>query len=165
MEICLEEITKNNVKDILSVYNYYVLNSTATFGTEELTEGEFLKYYKIGEEKTISKAVSVDGKTIGFSLLKPWNSSKKAYENTYEYTIYLHPDYCGKGIGKKVYNLTEKYVLERNINVVIAVICAENALSYKTFEYLGFEKCGTIKKIGKKFGRYLDMLYYEKIYE
>lgn len=164
MNIVLEDITEKNVGEITGIYNHYVLNTTASYAIEPVTVGGFLDYYKINDKKTLSKAIIADGVIAGFCLFKPFDAKKEAFDHVREYTVYISPDYCGKGVGKRVYNMMEKYLPEMGTTVVLAVVCAENTASCRMFESVGFSLSGTLRNVGIKFGRYLDLRYYQKDY-
>ena len=165
MDITLEELNEKNSREIVDIYNYYVLNSVATYGITPMTVDEFYDYYKLNDVRTMAKAIAADGTVIGICLLKPFDQKKEAFDRTCEYTVYIHPDYCGKGIGKIVYGMTEKLIAGMNITTVLAVVCAENTASRKMFESVGFECSGILRRVGFKFGRYLDLCYYQKFYQ
>ena len=48
-------------------------------------------------------------------------------------------------------------------HVMVGGIDASNAVSIKLHEQLGFTHCGTVKQAGFKFGRWLDLAFYQKI--
>ena len=80
-----------------------------------------------------------------------------------EVTIYLKPEYFGKGIGREVLLQMEQKALEVSIVVLMGIITAENEASVKLFERMGYEKCGHFKQVGEKFGRILDVVAYQKL--
>lgn len=162
--IGFEDITDENRSAVTDIYNYYVTNTTASYAIEPVTPKEFTDYYKISDSRTLSKAVTVSGEVVGFFVLKPWNPNKRAYEHTYEFTEYLKNGFCHKGVGSAAYRYAEKYIAEKGIKAVMAAICSENEASCRLVESLGFEKCGHLKNVGQKFGRNLDLYYYEKMY-
>lgn len=156
-------ITRENCGEALVIYNYYVENSTATYGTIPLSEEEFFTYYQMDNPLTEAFLVKDEGKTIGFVLLKPWNAKKEAYRYTYEVTMYFDKEYPRKGYGKKAYFFLEDIAKRRNLKVLIGGICGENIGSMKLCESVGFEKAGHLKNVGVKFDKFLDIIYYEKI--
>lgn len=157
------ELTRENTSSALEIYNFYVMNTTATYGTVPLSLEEFISYYQIENPKSFSYLVIDNGNVVGFCLLKPWNAKKEAYDHTYEATMYFAKDFCGKGYGKRAFEFLEKKALETDIFVIMAGVCGENGASNGLCEKMGYEKCGHLKKVGFKFGRFLDILYFEKI--
>lgn len=161
-EITFEKMTGMNAKGASDIYNYYVENSTATYGSETVTCEGFSAYYQLDNPITEAANIYVDKKLAGFCMFKPWNAKKEAYRHTYEYTIYLDRDYVNMGLGKEAYKYLMGKTADRDIYVIMAGICSENKGSMKLAESLGFEKVGHLKNVGEKFGRMLDLVYYEK---
>lgn len=158
-----ERITRENCKEALKIYNFYVTNSTATYGTVPLSEEEFFSYYQMDNSLTEAFLVFDDEKVCGFVLLKPWNAKKEAYMYTYEVTMYFAEDSIRKGYGKKAFYFLEDIAKKRGIKVLMAGICGENVSSIKLCESVGFFECGHLKKVGIKFGKFLDLVYMEKM--
>ena len=101
MEISFEPITNNNISEALSIYNWYVLNSTATFHIDAIEAGELKKMISIGHPKYQSFVIIADTTIIGFCYLSQFRY-KEAYDRTAEVTLYLDQNQTKKGIGKKV---------------------------------------------------------------
>lgn len=161
--ITFEKLT-DNIDEAVEIYNYYMLNTTACYSMKALTKDEFTDYYHVYDPHTKSFAVKVDGDVAGFILLKPWNLAKEAYRQTYEFTIYLKKEYCKMGLGTKAFQYMEEQIKYDDIAVIMAGLSCDNVASAKLMESQGFEKCGHFKKMGKKFGKYLDLCYYQKLY-
>lgn len=162
MNIAFEELTDKDFAEIHSIYNYYVLNTTVTFHANVLSEDEMrtLVFFKSPPYKTFS--IRLDGSICGYVILTQFKK-REAYDETAEVTIYLKPEYTGRGIGVKAVSYIEEYAKNQHMHVLIAGICGENISSIKLFEKCGFEKCAHFKEVGIKFGKRLDVVYYQKI--
>jgi phosphinothricin acetyltransferase len=79
-------------------------------------------------------------------------------------SIYLKPEYTGKGIGKTAIDYLENVARQNGISVLIGIISGDNESSQKTFQKSGYEKCGHFKQIGEKFNKILDVVTYQKIF-
>lgn len=157
-----EEMNENYLSEVLAIYNYYVLNSTATFHTHLLNESEMreIVFFSNPKYKTF---VILDGKNLcGYVLLTQYKK-REAYNRTAEVTIYLNPDYTGKDIGSQALKYIEVVAKQAGVHVLIAIICGENTSSIKLFEKNGYLKCAHFKEVGEKFGRLLDVVDYQKI--
>ena len=104
----------------------------------------------------------LDGKLVGFCLLKPWNIAKKAYKYTYEATMYIEKEYCNRHLGFEAMTYLEEVAKKNNVLVILGGVCSENTASCKLCEKLGYEKVGHLKGVGYKFDRFMDIIYYEK---
>lgn len=158
----LKPINENNLDCVKEVYDYYILNSTATFHTEPVTIDEIKTFLPVEIKKYPSFLVCYNDEVCGYCFINRYKA-RSAYDRTAEITIYLQPEFLGKGIGKEVLVRMEKIAIENGIAVLIALITSENTDSIKTFEKLGYEKCAHLKQVGEKFGRILDVVFYQKI--
>lgn len=161
MSIEFKRITVADLPAVTTIYNYYVRNSTATFHLEEVSQDELAATLSLGHEKYQSFVILDDQKTIGFCYLSPFRK-KEAYDMSAELTLYIDTEYTGKGTGKIVLSHLEVIAKANGINNLIGVITAENTNSVSLFEKAGYFKCGHLKNIGKKFGRTLDVVSYQK---
>ncbi|NTV90722.1 MAG: N-acetyltransferase [Clostridiales bacterium] len=163
MEIKFVEMEEKYLQAVKKIYNYYIENSTATFhyypmdddGIRELVFFDRLPY------KTYVM-ISPEDEVCGYVLLTR-HKSREAYDITAEVTIYLHPDYTGKGLGTRALQFIEEYAGKTQLHTLVATICGENESSLKLFEKNGWEKCAHYKEVGKKMGRLLDLVAYQKI--
>ena len=157
-------ITKYTAKDAancLEIYNYYIENTTITFEEEKLT----LKALSDRFEKIFAKypflTAKCDGKTVGYAYLDVFNQ-RSAYRYTADLSIYLHKDVRGGGIGGKLLDAIEHAAREAGIKNLISIVTGENAASMHFHEKHGFKKVGTLEEVGVKFGKTLDVVYFEK---
>lgn len=159
----ITEVTIKDVTEITAIYNHYIRESVATFDTEEWS------VEKMSERiQALSPAYPYivfrmpGGKIGGFCYAHPWKE-KDAYSRTLETTVYVLPEYTGRGIGKQLMQELIKICRERNFLTLIACITEGNDSSFRLHEKLGFERVSHFKKVGMKFGIYLDVIDYELI--
>jgi len=162
-QITFKEAERDELSFVLELYNYYILNSTATFDYEEVTMEELQARLPSNTEKYKTFLVwDVTGRNrIGFCFLKQFKK-KPAYDRTAEMGIYLKPENTGKKIGQLIVKFLEGYAKENQIEIIIATISGENIGSIKLFEKMGYERCAHYKEIAIKLNRRLDLLSYEK---
>ena len=161
MEIEFKPINKENINQALTVYNWYVLNSTATFHLEAIASEELEKMVSVGHSKYQSFLICFDGLVCGFCYLSQFRY-KEAYDKSAEITLYLDKEFKGKGIGKTTVSFLENIAKQNKIDNLIAVITANNSASISLFEKDGYFKVGHLKNIGVKFGEALDVVSYQK---
>ena len=78
-----------------------------------------------------------------------------------EHSIYIHKDHRGRGLGKALMHEIIAAARSQNYHVMIGGIDVANASSIALHEKLGFVHAGTIKQAGFKFGRWLDLAFYQ----
>ena len=153
------------------IYEYYVLNSAATFnGTDEVPTPEAFaaKVARI-TARYPWLAAEHDGEIVGFAYASPFRD-RAAYGWDAETTIYLAPDARGHGIGRALYEHLEELLTRQHVRTLYACVThtprpddpnQDNA-SERFHAALGYRLCGTMRASGFKFGRWYDVLWFEK---
>ena len=167
------------------IYNHYVATSTATFQTDPVSPEEWAAEAVTGEpgrhgawaidaadvpgaaEAATSAdaaraATSADPGLAGYVVVTPFKA-RCAYRDTAEVTVYLAPEYAGRGLGRAALAHVDAHAAAAGLHALLAVVCAENDASLRAFERAGYERCALLREVGNKFGRLLDVVYLEKM--
>nr|WP_199615240.1 GNAT family N-acetyltransferase [Paenibacillus alkalitolerans] len=162
--ITIREAEERDVPRLLDIYNHAVLHSTATFDLEEQTLEQRLEWFrKFGPRHPIIVAETM-GEVAGYSCLTEFRA-KPAYSQTAELSVYLHPSWQGKGIGKTLLGEIVQRGRQLGYHVLIAGITGGNEQSVKLHERFGFQLAGTFKEVGYKFGAWQHVEFYQLILE
>jgi L-amino acid N-acyltransferase YncA len=148
--------TKKDISYITEIYNDAVLNTTATFDTEPKSIAEQEKWFDKHKGKFIIIVGIEDNIVAGWASLSPW-SNRAAYSSTADIAVYIKEGFRGKGIGEKLVEQLLEKGPHLGLHTAIAKICKENEASINLFKKLGFKHIGTMKEVGYKFGRQLDV--------
>jgi L-amino acid N-acyltransferase YncA len=162
MKIELIELQEQDLLFVKEIYDWYILNSTATFHTEPITVDELKGIIALGHPKYKSFIIQYDGVSFGYCYISRYKP-RQAYDRTAEITIYLKPEHAGKGIGRETMKQLEAIAGEKGIAVLLGIITGENQISIQLFEKCGYEKCAHFREVGEKFNRTLDVVAYQKI--
>jgi phosphinothricin acetyltransferase len=157
----IRKVEIKDAKQIVDIYNYYILNTVITFEEEELTVAEMEKRI---EEKTRTNPWIVyeeEGHILGYAYLGTFRE-RSAFRFTKESSIYLDKGASGKGIGSKLYKKLIKLAKEYNINVIVGVITLPNEASIAIHQNFGFERVGSIKEVGFKQNKWWDVDFWQK---
>ena len=143
---------------VRDIYDYYVLNSTCTFRVEPEAADERLAWFTGRSAAHPVVVADRGGEVIGWGALSPWNS-RCAYARTVEASVYVRHDRHRGGVGKAV--LLDLIARARILghHTVVGATCTEQANSLALQEAVGFERAGTLRQVGFKFGRWLDVAY------
>lgn len=160
--VTFEEVTEQHLPEIREIYNYYVMNTTISFHTEELDLDQIKSSVMNKDTRYKTYVILETDQMMGYVLITQYKS-KQAYDICGEVTIYLKPDILGKGLGKQALRFIEKIAKEQGFHTLIATICMENTRSKSLFERNGYEQCALFKEIGYKFDRKLDIGSFQKI--
>lgn len=147
---------KKDLPAITEIYNDAVINTTATFHIETKSVSEQQKWFSKHTGKYIIMVAVEDDIVIGWASLNPW-SGRCAYSDTVDVAVYVKEGFRGKGIGEKLVRELLKKGNKNGLHTAIAKICSENEVSFNLFEKLGFRHIGTLKEVGYKFDRLLDV--------
>jgi phosphinothricin acetyltransferase len=103
-----------------------------------------------------------DGGILCVGSLGPFNL-KSGYSLTVENSIYCHPNATGFGLGTLMLGHLIDWAKERGMHTMIAAIGAESGGSLRLHEKFGFEVVGRLGQVGKKFGRWQDLVYMQRM--
>lgn len=160
------KIRSAELKDIDSltkIYNEAIVKTNATFDTEEKSIIDMKKWYEGHSSKNPVIVCIKDEKVTGWASLSKYDT-KKAYSDTAELSLYVLKDFQGQGIGKNLMDEILKRGKKAGLHAVIARVTEGNNVSVHLHEKFGFEQIGTLKEVGKKFGKVLDVHIFEKIF-
>lgn len=152
----------NDLPNILSIYNWAVEQTVATFDTEVKNINDHRDWFKDFDNGYPLKVIEIENKIIGFGLLKAF-SDRKAYDTTCELTIYILPGYQGQNLGSQMMDELIDSAKAKKIRVILSKIEAGSSASINIHKKFGFEVVGTMNKVGFKFDRWLDVTIMQKI--
>ena len=156
--------THSDLSGILEIYNEAVLNTTATYDYEPRTlehRSAWLEDH-IRTNYPVFVAAEDTGRVVGWSALNRYHD-RMGYRFTTENSIYVAADCRGKGIGKLLMRPLIESAGNGGLHAILAGIDASNEPSIRLHASFGFEKVAHFKQVGFKFGRWLDVIYMEKL--
>lgn len=153
----------SDVVTIHTIYNQYVHGSTATFAMVKETLADRQSWYDAHVRNKLPVVVAaVDGKAIGWASISTYNS-RCAYNQTVEVSVYLDPSYLGKGYGGLLLDDVVAQAAKLKVHCLIAQVCTENTASVALFKSRQFREVGILKEIGRKFDRWLDVVFLQRL--
>jgi phosphinothricin acetyltransferase len=152
----MRRATAGDAARIAEIYNWYILHTIITFETDVVDPQEMENRI---EEKTLHHdwlVGEVNHEVIGYAYYGPFRA-RAAYNHTVESTIYLAQESLGKGFGRALYTQLLESVKGRGFREAIGVIALPNPQSIALHRTMGFAEVGVLKRVGYKFGRYIDV--------
>lgn len=149
---------------LTEIYNYYVRHTAVTFDLEPFApEGRrpWFDEHSANGPHRIVVAASDDARLLGYASSSRWRP-KPAYGTTIETSVYCHPDETGRGYGRLLYAALFDALSGQDVHRVVAGICLPNPPSVKLHEHFGFKRVGVFSEVGRKFGAYHDVAWYER---
>ena len=158
----IRSATLQDAKSIAEIYNPYVTETIVTFeedpvGAEEIRQ-RISKVLASGLPYLVAER---EGDVCGYAYATPWRV-RSAYRYSTETTIYVSKSHVGTGVGSALYGeLLSRLALNR-AHLAIGGIALPNAASVALHEKLGFKKVAHFQEVGKKFGNWVDVGYWQK---
>ncbi|CAM5301397.1 N-acetyltransferase OS=Streptomyces tendae OX=1932 GN=GUR47_27290 PE=4 SV=1 [Streptomyces tendae] len=98
---------------------------------------------------------------MGYATSSPYRA-KPAYATSVETTVYVAPGAGGRGIGSLLYASLFDALAGEDLHRAYAAVAQPNEASARLHARFGFRHVGTYREVGRKFGRYWDVAWYEK---
>lgn len=157
----IRRATKEDIPTILEIFNDNILNSTAIYMYKEQTLEDRLQWF---EEKQASDyplfVFEEDGEVAGYATYGSFRAYP-ANRYTVEHSVYVHKNHYKKGIASKLMNAIIEEAKVKGVKTMVGCIDKENIASIKIHEKFGFLYSGTIRNAGYKFGKWLDLVFYQ----
>ena len=154
--------TLDDAEPIRQIYNLEVTTSTATFDLVPRTLEEQQTWLS---ERSGARAVLVAedaGEVCGFGSLSPWRD-RPAYATTVEDSVYVHREHQGQGVGRLLLTELIGTATKHGFHACMARIVGGHEASIALHRGCGFEVIGNEREVGRKFGRWLDVILMEKL--
>ena len=157
----IRKAEKEDIPALMKIYNEAILHTVATFDMEVKDLEDRKKWFNEHTEKYVIFVWEEDGMIKGYSSLSRYRD-RKAFDGTVEISVYIGEAWRGKGIGKALMQRALGFAEEHpEICEVVSLITGENAGSIHLHEELGFVYCGQFRNVGQKFGKMLDLNFYQ----
>jgi phosphinothricin acetyltransferase len=160
----IRNATDADVPRLTEIYNHYIANSPATFDLDPFTVEQrrewFSQHDASGPHRLLFVAESA-GVVAGYACTSQFRP-RRAYDTTVEVTVYCAPDATGRGIGRALYAHLFEAIAGEDLRLAVAGITVPNPASIALHESFGFRRAGLMHGIGRKFGQYWDVAWYEK---
>ncbi len=140
-----------------AIYNHEVTTSTVTFDLVTRTVEEQADWLGARAGALEVVVAEVDGAIAGFASLSPYRD-RPAYRTTVEDSVYVHADHRGTGVGRALLGEIVAVADGRGFHSVMARIVGGHDASIRLHAGLGFEHVGIEREVGRKFGRWLDIV-------
>ncbi len=149
---------------ILDILNEAIANTTALYDYRPRSRDSMTTWFAIKAAGgfPVMGFESDTGELLGFATYGTFRAWP-AYKYTVEHSVYVHHAHRGRGIGRKLLETLIARAREAGVHVLVGGIDASNAGSIALHERLGFVHAGTIREAGFKFGRWLDLAFYQRI--
>lgn len=155
---------ERHLEAIRAIYNHEIAHTTALYEYEPRS-GEVMAAWWAAKQAADLPVLGVEaepGVLAGFASWGPFRPFP-AYLHTVEHSVYVDARFRGRGVGRALLAAVVALARARRVHTMVGVIDATNAASIALHRRLGFVHCGTVREAGFKFGRWLDVDYWQLV--
>jgi phosphinothricin acetyltransferase len=154
--------TVHDAAAIAAIYNQAVENTTASFDLATQTTEDRLRWLSGRPAHHPVLVAEADGAVVAWGALSSY-SPRAAYDATVEISVYVDEAWHRQGIGTAMTRELVAAADDLGVHSIIARICTENGGSLRMTRSLGFRDVGTMREVGRKFDRWLDVAILERV--
>lgn len=161
----IRPITINDAPAICEIYNHYIDSTSISFEYDTVS----IEVMQSRIEKTIAQypwlVYEEQGEILAYVYANVWKA-REAYKHVLESTVYASHKMTTKGVGTQLYQALFEAIEEKQeqtkVKALMAVIALPNDASIALHKKIGFVEAGYFKEVGYKFGKWIDVAYYQK---
>ncbi len=147
---------------ILAIFNHAILHTTALYEYQPRTMATMQTWFanKSAGNFPVWGLKDASGQLLAFGSYGTFRAFP-AFKYSVEHSVYVHPDQQGKGYGSLMLQQLIQSAEQQGYHLLIGGIDASNTGSIALHQKHGFVHSGTISQAGYKFGRWLDLAFYQ----
>ena len=161
--IAIRRIEARDIASLLDIYNHYVATTHISFDVEPRTLEQrrawFESFAETGRHQCF--VADCDGTAIGWASSGRFKD-RAAYDTSVETSVYLASGEGGKGLGRRLYQTLFDALAREDVHRCFGGIALPNEASIGVHRAMGFHHVGTYTAVGRKFGKFWDVAWYEK---
>ena len=151
-----------DAEPIRRIYNHEVENSTVTFDLVPRTLEEQQEWMRVREGAFGVVVAEFERRVVGFASLSEYRS-RPAYRTTVESSVYVDETMRGRGVGAALLSELVDLAHQRGFHSMVGRIVGGHRASIALHEKVGFRIVGTEREVGRKFGRWLDVVVVQRL--
>ena len=158
----IRDAVEADVPAILAIYNDVIATSTAVYREEPVTLEERLAWVRGRQAQGYPVLVAADASgVVGFISCGEFRHSP-CYLYSVEHSLHVRADQRRRGVGRALIEALIPRASALGKHVLIGGVDAENTASLRLHESLGFEEVARFREVGRKFGRWLDLVFLQR---
>lgn len=159
-DVHVRDATEADLPTIAAIYAYETRYTYSTFETEERPLQAWR--HKLHGHYPFLVAEDGDGGVLGYAYASEFRD-RPAYHRTVETSVYLDRDARGRGTGSLLYAALLARLADAGFHTALALIALPNDASVRLHERAGFELVGTMREVGDKQERMIDVGVYQRM--
>jgi L-amino acid N-acyltransferase len=161
----IREALEDDVRSILDIYNEVISSSTAIYADDPVSLESRLAWFAQQRERgfPVLVAIASEGDVVGYSSFGDWRGAWPGYRHTIEHSVHVRADRRGAGVGRALVEALFPHGRALGKHVMVGGIDAANAASIRLHERLGFQQVAHFREVGRKFDRWLDLVFMQRV--
>jgi L-amino acid N-acyltransferase len=156
------DATAADLTGLLDIYNEVIASSTAVFSYDPVTLDDRTAWWRARVAQGYPVLVAHDARGVaGFATFGDFRAWP-GYRFTIEHSVHVRADQRGQGVGAGLVEALFPRARALGKHMMVAGVDAANTGSIRFHERLGFERAGTLKQVGWKFDRWLDLVFLQR---
>jgi len=144
---------------IVEIYNEGGVATSASYDVEPVTlEDRAAWFERLRNQGHPVLVLEENGQVVGFASYGPFRD-KAAYRHTVEHSVYVAEGSRSNGVGRMLLCALLDHARGRGVHVMLGVLDADNTASRAFHKSLGFIESAVLPEVGRKFGRWLDVVF------
>lgn len=162
MSLIVRDATLEDAEDILAIYNYAAINTTAVWTDGPADLDSRREWMRARQAAGYPVLVAMKGRDVaGFASFGDFRPFP-GYRHTVENSVYVGVQHHRLGVGRSLMAALIERATALNKHTMVAAIEASNSASTGLHASFGFAEVGRMPEVGCKFGRWLDMVLMQK---
>lgn len=155
---------ERHAEAILAILNEAIVHSTALYDYQPRSMAQMATWFETKQQQgwPVIGMEDETGTLLGFASYGSFRNFP-AYKYSVEHSVYVHRAHRGQGIGRTLMQALIEAARAQGLHMLVGVIDSANAGSKQLHAELGFVHGGTLRQAGFKFGRWLDIDFYQLI--
>lgn len=161
--LCMRPAQAADLPAILDIYNEVIASSTAIYSLEPSTLQERASWLAARTASGFPVLVAELGGTVaGFASFGEFRGLWPGYRYSVEHSVHVRSDLRARGIGRELTAALFPLAAAMGKHLMIGAIDADNDISLRMHARLGFVRVGHMREVGRKFGRWLDLVLLQR---
>ena len=160
-DFLIEDAREEDLPAITAILNHAAATSTASWHEYPKTDAEMAAWFSQRRRDYVVLAARDASGLAGYASYGPFRVPS-GYRLSAEHSIYVREDARGRGIGKALLAALIDRARAQGLHVLIGGIDSDNGLSIALHKAFGFEETGRLAEIGRKFDRWLTLVFLQK---
>jgi phosphinothricin acetyltransferase len=164
MNATVRPASMEDLRSLTEIQNYYILHTHITFDLRPFSPEQRVGWFhdhSDGKRYRLLVACDSQGGILGYACTGRYRP-KEAYDTTVESSIACRPEAAGQGVGTLLYGALFDAIADQDIHRIVAGIAQPNLASHALHRRFGFESIGVFSQMGRKFGKYWDVMWMER---